>query len=130
MPCGRGRAAPGGSGNPRAAAQSQCIPMDWNLPMTRRRLAALGAIAFSTGAVAAPVHASFSDGGARVLLTTLAAEAGLRLANPEVIEGRLHAVFADEEAGTLLARFAARMGYRLQVEDGEAWLHRDPAAPR
>lgn len=96
--------------------------------MARKRLAALGALAFSTGACAASQYARFEDEGARLLLTTLAGEAGLRLANPEVISGRLDAVYGNEAASTLFARFAGRMGYEMHVDGDQVWLQRSSTA--
>jgi hypothetical protein len=89
-----------------------------------RKIVAIGALALTggTGGASPASHASFHDEGARIVLTTLAGEGGLRIANPEVIAGRLDAVFADETASTLFLRFVRRMGYEPRIAGREVWL--------
>jgi hypothetical protein len=90
-----------------------------------RTLAALGALALSSaaGAECNTLQATFENEGTRVVLTTIAGEAGLRIANPEVITGKLDAVFEDEPPAQLFPRFAWLLGYELRIRGDEVWLH-------
>jgi hypothetical protein len=91
-----------------------------------RRLATLCAFAASGAASAHgnPMVATFQDEGARIALTTIAGEAGLRIANPEAIRGTLRARFDDAQPASLFPKLAWQMGYELRIRGDEVWLHR------
>ena len=91
-----------------------------------RRLATLCCIAASGAASANgnPMVARFEDEGARIALTTIEGEAGLRIANPETIRGTLTAEFDGAQAANLFPKLAWQMGYELRVRGDEVWLHK------
>lgn len=95
--------------------------------MSRHALA-LCALAMSGSAAAEcdTMNARFENESTRVVLTTIAGEAGWRIANPEVITGTLNAELQDFEPARLFPKLAASLGYQVRFQGDRVWLEPRP----